>query len=74
MIVNEAYFALEANVSTKHDIDVAMKLGTNYPYGPFEWGKKIGLQEIYNLLTTLSTIDKKFTPCKLLELEVETEN
>ena len=74
MIVNEAYFALEANVSTKQDIDVAMKLGTNYPYGPFEWSKKIGLQEIYNLLNLLTTIDQKFTPCKLLEQEVETEN
>ncbi len=74
MIVNEAYFALEANVSTKQDIDVAMKLGTNYPYGPFEWSKKIGLQEIYNLLNLLSTIDQKFTPCTLLKQEVETEN
>ena len=46
MIINEAYFALEENVSTKEEIDIAMKLGTNYPYGPFEWSKKIGLKNI----------------------------
>ncbi|MBS1933075.1 MAG: hypothetical protein JST96_03680, partial [Bacteroidetes bacterium] len=49
-IINEAYFALEENVSTKNEIDIAMKLGTNYPYGPFEWSKKIGLKKIYDLL------------------------
>ncbi|MFI5186420.1 MAG: 3-hydroxyacyl-CoA dehydrogenase family protein, partial [Chitinophagales bacterium] len=41
MIINEAYFALEENVSTKEEIDIAMKLGTNYPYGPFEWSARI---------------------------------
>ena len=46
MIINEAYFTLEENVSTKEEIDIAMKLGTNYPYGPFEWSKKIGLKKL----------------------------
>ena len=36
MIINEAYFALSENISTKEEIDIAMKLGTNYSYGPFE--------------------------------------
>ena len=31
MIINEAYFALDEKVSTKKEIDTAMKLGTNYP-------------------------------------------
>ena len=53
MIINEAYFALGDNVSTKDEIDIAMKLGTNYPYGPFEWSSKIGLKHIYNLLKKL---------------------
>src|SRR5687768_11952668 len=35
MIINEAFYALEDGVSTKSEIDTAMKLGTNYPYGPF---------------------------------------
>jgi len=66
MIINEAYFALEENVSTKDEIDIAMKLGTNYPYGPFEWGTKIGLTNIASLLTELSMTEKRYQPANLL--------
>ena len=66
MIINEAYFALEENVSTKEEIDTAMKLGTNYPYGPFEWGEKIGLKNIVSLLTELSLTEKRSQPAGLL--------
>jgi 3-hydroxybutyryl-CoA dehydrogenase len=66
MIVNEAYFALEDEVSSKEDIDVAMKLGTNYPYGPFEWSEKIGLQNIAGLLVHLAKTDKRYVPSEAL--------
>lgn len=66
MIINEAYFAKGENVSSEDEIDIAMKLGTNYPYGPFEWGKKIGLKNIYNLLIKLSMTDKKYFPAPAL--------
>ena len=71
MIINEAYFALEENVSTKEEIDIAMKLGTNYPYGPFEWAKKIGLKNIAALLNELSQIEKRYHPASLLIKEVQ---
>ena len=71
MIINEAYFALEENVSTKEEIDTAMKLGTNYPYGPFEWSKKIGLKNIAGLLTELSLTEKRYQPASLLLKEAE---
>jgi 3-hydroxybutyryl-CoA dehydrogenase len=58
MIVNEAFIALKEGVSTKEEIDIAMKLGTNYPYGPFEWAEKIGTERIKNLLSKLS-VEKK---------------
>ncbi len=61
MIINEAYYALQEGVSTKQQIDIAMKLGTNYPYGPFEWSEKIGLKNIYTLLQKLSLQNKKYT-------------
>ncbi|MBS1578830.1 MAG: hypothetical protein JST29_04205 [Bacteroidetes bacterium] len=68
MIINEAYFALQDNVSTKEEIDIAMKLGTNYPYGPFEWCNKIGLPNIYLLLKTLNHTDSRYQPSeKLIE-------
>jgi 3-hydroxybutyryl-CoA dehydrogenase len=67
MIVNEAYFALGDDVSSKENIDTAMKLGTNYPLGPFEWSEKIGLHNILNLLTSLSEDDKRYLPAPLLK-------
>jgi len=66
MIINEAWFALEENVSSKEEIDIAMKLGTNYPFGPFEWSRKIGLKNIVNLLTELSKEEKRYEPASLL--------
>jgi 3-hydroxybutyryl-CoA dehydrogenase len=66
MIVNEAYLALQEGVSTRQEIDTAMKLGTNYPYGPFEWSEKIGLQNIASLLNTLSAEQPRYTPSALL--------
>ena len=71
MIINEAYFTLEENVSTKEEIDIAMKLGTNYPYGPFEWSKKIGLKNIAALLTELSLTEKRYHPASLLLKEAK---
>lgn len=61
-IINEGYFALEEGVSTKEDIDIAMKSGTNYPYGPFEWSEKIGLENILVLLTELNKEQPRYQP------------
>lgn len=66
MIINEAWFALEDGVSTEQNIDLAMKLGTNYPYGPFEWGSKIGLTKIVALLNSLAKEESRYTPAPLL--------
>jgi 3-hydroxybutyryl-CoA dehydrogenase len=71
MIINEAYFTLEENISTKPEIDTAMKLGTNYPYGPFEWSQKIGLKNILDLLSNLEIINKRYAPSALLKKEVK---
>ena len=65
-IINEAYFTLEAGVSSRKEIDTAMKLGTNHPYGPFEWAEKIGLANVKNLLNRLSTEDNRYLPAELL--------
>lgn len=66
MIINEAYFTLEEGVSTKEEIDIAMKLGTNYPKGPFEWSEEIGLKHVVALLKKLSENDSRYTPAPLL--------
>ena len=66
MVINEAFFTLEAGTATKEEIDIAMKLGTGYPFGPFEWGEKIGLENIRELLNVLSVDNPVYTPAKSL--------
>jgi 3-hydroxybutyryl-CoA dehydrogenase len=73
MIINEAYFTLDEGVSTKEEIDTAMKLGTNYPFGPFEWSRIISLRNIHSLLLKLSVIHSRYTPSALLEKEAVSE-
>jgi 3-hydroxybutyryl-CoA dehydrogenase len=67
MIINEAYLALEEGVSSAADIDLAMKLGTNYPYGPFEWAAKIGLPRIVALLNKLAINNTRYLPAQTLQ-------
>jgi 3-hydroxybutyryl-CoA dehydrogenase len=74
MIINEAYFAVEDNVSSKDEIDTAMKLGTNYPYGPFEWAEMIGTNNILALLQKLNTTDARYQPSALLIKEATSKN
>lgn len=65
-IINEAYIALQEGISTKEEINTAMKLGTAYPYGPFEWADKITLKNIAALLKKLSIEDERYLPNELL--------
>jgi 3-hydroxybutyryl-CoA dehydrogenase len=71
MIINEAFYALEEDIASAADIDRAMKLGTNYPYGPLEWSKKIGIENVYNLLKAvyMETQDDRYKISSLLEAE-----
>jgi 3-hydroxybutyryl-CoA dehydrogenase len=71
MIINEAYYTVEEGTATREDIDLAMKLGTNYPYGPFEWCKKIGAQHVCDLLEAvhIDSGDERYLICELLKQE-----
>ena len=71
MIINEAYFAIQEKIASREDIDLAMKLGTNYPFGPFEWCKRIGIKNVYRLLTAVhkTTRDERYQVCELLKSE-----
>ena len=71
MIINEAYFALDEGLATPSAIDLAMKNGVNYPLGPIEWGDKIGLSHICDLLQELYDIteDPRYRVSKELKLK-----
>jgi 3-hydroxybutyryl-CoA dehydrogenase len=56
-IVNEAYRALGDGVATGPDIDLAMRLGANHPFGPLEWAERTGLAEVAASLDALSAED-----------------
>ena len=53
MLVNEAAFALMEEIASPSDIDLAMKLGTNYPRGPVEWAGKIGIGQVVSVLRAI---------------------
>ncbi len=72
MIINEAYLAAAEGVSIKPETDTAMKMGTNYPYGPFEWAEKIGLQNLHALLVAMADTNKRYTPAPMLTHEATT--
>lgn len=69
MIINEGYFTVQEGTATRQDIDMAMKLGTNYPYGPFEWCKRIGVRHVYEVLQAVyeDTKDERYKICPLLK-------
>jgi 3-hydroxybutyryl-CoA dehydrogenase len=56
-IVNEAYRAAGDGVAIEDDIDRAMQLGANHPFGPFQWARRTGLHEVAVMLDALSDED-----------------
>ncbi len=52
-IVNEAHFAVGQGIATEDDCNTAMRLGFNWPRGPFEWGAAIGLSRVVAILDEL---------------------
>jgi 3-hydroxybutyryl-CoA dehydrogenase len=67
MIGNEAFYMLQEGVGTAEDIDKAIKLGLNFPMGPFELGDLVGLDTRLNNLNYLhKTLGEKYRPAPLL--------
>jgi 3-hydroxybutyryl-CoA dehydrogenase len=69
LIINEAARSLEEGVATAEEIDVAMRLGVNYPLGPLRWADQIGLDEVLAVLEGLQreTGDDRYRPAPLLK-------
>ena len=68
MLVNEAAFNVMEGTATPQDIDTAMKLGTNYPYGPIEWAENIGVGNVVAVLEALHRDlgEERYRVCPLL--------
>jgi 3-hydroxybutyryl-CoA dehydrogenase len=66
-IVNEAVYAVQDEIATPEDVDLAMRLGTNYPRGPIEWGQEIGGDRIARILQRLAAAEgAAFGPSRAL--------
>ena len=46
MLANEAFEAVLQGVGSEADVDAAMRFGVNYPKGPIEWAREIGLSHV----------------------------
>jgi 3-hydroxybutyryl-CoA dehydrogenase len=72
-MINQAIYALETGVSTKEDIDTAMKLGAGFPMGPLKLADFIGLDTCLSILETLDEHwpNQGYKPSELLKKYVE---
>ncbi|HZW84000.1 MAG TPA: 3-hydroxyacyl-CoA dehydrogenase, partial [Candidatus Deferrimicrobium sp.] len=72
LVGNEAFYMLQEGVGTAEEIDKAIKLGLNYPMGPFELGDLVGLDtRLHNLKYLHEKLGEKYRPAPLLEQYVK---
>ena len=57
-LVNEAVDAVHRNDASDDDVDLAMRLGVNYPRGPLEWGADLGFAWVLDVLDNLDEIHR----------------
>jgi len=69
LIINEAARSLDEGIATAEEIDIALRLGTNYPQGPLRWADEIGLDEVLAVIEGLQeeTGDDRYRPAPLLK-------
>jgi 3-hydroxybutyryl-CoA dehydrogenase len=53
MLANEAADAVNQNVASARDVDLAMRNGVNYPVGPLAWADAVGLAHLRAVLANL---------------------
>ena len=66
--INAAADALNNEIATRDDIDIAMTTGVNYPRGLLKWADEIGIEKVLKLLQVLqsNSNDNRYQPSPLL--------
>ncbi|GAA3954460.1 3-hydroxyacyl-CoA dehydrogenase [Actinomadura viridis] len=63
-IVNVSSAIAEQRLARPQDVDTAVRLGLGYPYGPLEWGDRVGAATVLRILRGLhsATGDPRYRP------------
>ncbi|MDP4117184.1 MAG: 3-hydroxyacyl-CoA dehydrogenase NAD-binding domain-containing protein [Bacteroidota bacterium] len=74
-LLNEAMYILLEGVATAKDIDTAMRLGYNFPFGPLEMADMMGLDEVLAWMESMwQTLgEPRFRACPILRKLVREE-
>ena len=56
MVANLGCELAQTGIGTPADIDIAMKLAQNYPFGPLEWAEKLGVGNCHEIMRQLQSI------------------
>jgi len=71
-MVNEAARVAYEGIAPVEKIDKMMRLGANFPMGPFEWADKMGLDTVLNLLERMhAELGEKYRPHPWIRRKVE---
>lgn len=71
-MINEAIYIKMYGLAQMEDIDQMMRLGANFPMGPFEYADHLGLDRVLKTLEWLTEeLGPQYRPCPLLKRKVE---
>ena len=74
LLYNEGAYQVQNQIASREDIDKGLKLGANHPMGILELMDVVGVDVIYDALSSLweSTNEERYKPCPLLLEMVKT--
>jgi len=74
-MINEATGVVEEGTAHPHDVDVALRLAMNHPFGPFEYLAHYGPATVYAGLRSMADLigDPRYRPAQLLRRQAAAE-
>ena len=74
-MINEATGVVEEGTADPKDVDVALRLAMNHPFGPFEYLARCGAANVYAGLRSMTDLigDPRYRPAQLLRRQAAAE-